>query len=49
MTLFIYEAHNDIQNAISREKHIKKWNRNWKLKIIEEMNPDWKDLYDEIV
>ncbi len=34
--------------AITREKQLKKWNRVWKLRLIEEMNPDWKDLYVEI-
>ncbi len=34
--------------AITREKQLKKWNRAWKLHLIEEMNPDWRDLYDEI-
>jgi putative endonuclease len=43
-----YEAHHDIEGAITREKQIKKWNRRWKLRLIEEMNPDWKDLYNEI-
>jgi putative endonuclease len=46
--LVYYEVHNDILEAITREKQIKKWNRQWKLRLIEEMNPDWKDLYDEI-
>ncbi len=35
--------------AIMREKQLKKWNRVWKLRLIEESNPEWKDLYDEIV
>ena len=34
--------------AITREKQLKKWNRAWKLRLIEEMNPEWNDLYDEI-
>jgi putative endonuclease len=34
--------------AITREKQLKKWNRAWKVRLIEKMNPDWKDLYDEI-
>jgi putative endonuclease len=42
-------VHNDIREAITREKQIKKWNRNWKLRIIENMNPGWKDLYEELV
>jgi len=47
-TLVFYEIHHDIQEAILREKQIKKWNRQWKLRLIEEMNPDWRDLYQEI-
>ena len=35
--------------AIVREKQIKKWNRAWKLELIEKGNPEWKDLYDEII
>jgi putative endonuclease len=46
--LVYYEVHNDVLEAITREKQIKKWNRQWKLRLIEEMNPDLKDLYDEI-
>jgi putative endonuclease len=34
--------------AIAREKQIKKWNRNWKIELIEKDNPDWMDLYPEI-
>ena len=44
-----YELHDTMESAISREKAIKKWNRNWKLRIIEEFNPEWKDLYEEIL
>ncbi len=39
----------DAASAIQREKQLKKWNRAWKIRLIEEKNPDWKDLYDEIV
>ncbi|MCP4393619.1 MAG: GIY-YIG nuclease family protein [Alphaproteobacteria bacterium] len=46
--LVYYEVFEDIENAITREKHIKKWNRKWKLKRIEEMNPEWEDLYDSL-
>jgi len=41
-----YEEHEDIGSAIQREKTMKKWYRKWKLKLIEEMNPDWDDLYE---
>jgi putative endonuclease len=47
--LVYYELHNDILSAITREKQLKKWNRAWKLELIEEKNPEWKDLWDEIV
>jgi putative endonuclease len=43
-----YEVYEDPLTAISREKNIKKWNRGWKLKLIEEKNPEWKDLFAEI-
>ena len=43
-----YELHEDMENAIIREKRLKKWNRTWKLRLIEEMNPNWDDLYDSI-
>ena len=46
--LVYYEVHDDIQDAIAREKRIKKWNRSWKLEMIESMNPIWRDLYDEL-
>jgi putative endonuclease len=37
-----------MEAAISREKQLKRWNRMWKLREIELMNPEWRDLYDEI-
>jgi len=43
-----HEAHENMESAITREKQIKKWNREWKMRLIEEMNPDWKDLYETI-
>jgi putative endonuclease len=43
-TLVWYETAPTMESAIVREKRIKKWRRAWKLKLIEEMNPDWKDL-----
>jgi putative endonuclease len=42
--LVFYEETNDVLSAIEREKQLKKWNRLWKLRLIEERNPDWKDL-----
>ena len=47
-SLVWYELHEDMESAIIREKRLKKWNRAWKLRLIEEMNPDWNDLYDSI-
>lgn len=45
--LLVYiEEFQNIKDAIYREKCIKKWNRSWKLKLIEEQNPSWKDLYE---
>jgi len=43
-----YEIHSEIMQAITREKQIKKWNRDWKVNLIQTANPDWLDLYDEI-
>jgi putative endonuclease len=43
-----YEIHGDAMAAITREKQIKKWNRLWKLNLIEKSNPEWRDLYREI-
>lgn len=40
-----YAAYDDLQEARLRELQMKKWNRNWKLRLIEEMNSDWDDLY----
>ena len=46
--LVYYEIHDNAENAITREKQIKKWNRVWKLRMIEEKNPEWRDLFAEI-
>jgi putative endonuclease len=43
-----YEVHDRMETAITREKQIKEWQRIWKLRIIEEMNPDWDDLYETL-
>ena len=40
-----YEMHETAEAAITREKQIKKWNRKWKLNLIEKYNPEWNDLY----
>jgi len=42
--LVYFEEHEDIKDAILREKQIKKWERKWKLRLLEEKNPEWKDL-----
>lgn len=47
--LVYYEQHENSEAAITREKRLKVWQRKWKIRIIEEMNPEWKDLYDEII
>jgi putative endonuclease len=47
--LVYLEVCEDIRVAIHREKNIKKWKRQWKIELIEKNNPDWKDLYFEIV
>ena len=44
-----YEVHESMEGAINREKDIKRWKRAWKIRLIERKNPDWSDLYDEIV
>ena len=46
--LVYYEEFKDIRDAITREKALKKWNRSWKIKLIESMNPSWNDLYQEL-
>ena len=46
--LVYYEVHPNAESAITREKQMKKWRRSWKIRLIEEKNPDWKDLYDDI-
>ncbi len=44
-----YELHATMESAIRREKRLKDWKRAWKLKLIEDANPDWQDLYHSIV
>jgi putative endonuclease len=44
-----YEQHDTREGALLRERQMKKWNRSWKLREIEAMNPAWRDLWDEIV
>lgn len=47
--LIYFEQHQDPENAIKREKRLKFWKRKWKVDLIEERNPEWKDLYENIV
>jgi putative endonuclease len=47
-TLVYYEQFNDAQTAITREKRLKRWSREWKINAINTFNPEWRDLYEEI-
>lgn len=47
--LVYYERHDRIEDAIVREKQMKKWKRAWKLRTIENFNPEWRDLYRDII
>jgi len=46
--LIYYEVYDNIEDAIQREKNIKKWYRKWKVELINKLNPKWKDLYNEL-
>ncbi|MEA2978875.1 MAG: putative endonuclease [Alphaproteobacteria bacterium] len=46
--LVYFEQHSDIEAAIQKEKQLKNWNRAWKIRLIEETNPNWSDLYPGI-
>jgi putative endonuclease len=48
VSLVWYEYFDDLQDARACEHRMKKWKRGWKLRLIEERNPEWRDLYDEI-
>ena len=48
-TLVYFEAHQTIAAALQREKNIKHWSREWKIDLIVANNPEWRDLYEEIV
>jgi putative endonuclease len=43
------ETYDDVRDAIQREKRLKHWNRDWKIALIEENDPDWDDLYERLV
>jgi putative endonuclease len=47
--LVYYEHYDRIQDAIVREKRVKEWKRAWTVKLIESMNPEWRDLYKDVV
>jgi putative endonuclease len=47
--LFGFELHENMDSAIEREKNLKEWKRLWKLNLVERNNPDWRDLYDDII
>jgi len=47
--LVYYEEHNNIGKAITREKQMKKWKRQWKIELIEQFNAQWRDLYCDMV
>ena len=46
--LMYVQQYDDIRDAIMRERQLKKWNRAWKIRLIEEANPNWDDLYGRI-
>ena len=46
--LVYYEVHPEAEGAFAKEKQLKNWKRAWKIRLIEESNPQWRDLYDEI-
>ena len=48
-SLVYFEQYDEMVLAIQREKQLKKWNRSWKLKMIEQKNPGWRDLWSDIV
>ena len=47
--LVYFEAHKDVEEAILREKRIKKWKREWKINLIEKNNPKWDDIYQTLI
>ena len=48
-TLVYYEAGDEIRGSIEREKQLKNWEREWKIQLIEKENPEWNDLYSELI
>ncbi len=49
LNLVCFEVHGTMPSAIEREKAIKEWRRAWKIELIESVNPQWRDLYEDIV
>ena len=47
--LVYYELHSDMPTAIARETQLKRWNRRWKVRLIARGNPNWRDLYADLV
>ncbi|UUX50860.1 GIY-YIG nuclease family protein [Nisaea acidiphila] len=47
-TLVYFELHETMENAVRRERQVKKWRRRWKLELIERQNPRWRDLYPDL-
>jgi putative endonuclease len=47
--LVYFESYGDVRDAIQRERNMKHWRRTWKVELIENENPTWRDLYDEII
>jgi len=49
ITWLWYELHESMESAIVREKRLKEWKRQWKIELIESVNPHWEDLYQSII
>ena len=47
--LVYYETSEDVNSAIAREKQLKRWRRKWKIELIERQNPEWEDLYSDLL
>ena len=49
INLVYFETYDDLKVAIAREKQLKKWRRSWKIRLIKKENPEWKDLFDQLI
>ncbi|PLW68624.1 GIY-YIG nuclease family protein [Pseudohalioglobus lutimaris] len=47
--LVYFEMHRNVRDALAREKRLKRWHQTWRLRIIEEQNPQWMDLWDQVI